>query len=132
MPAAAGLATDGAVVNFDVPAQVLIQPDFDLEGGAELRSRLMAVGLTPSRGMAGLAQSDRPQIVFLAANRHHPVLVERLRRARAIVPNARQHIVARLSSPCGLSGAHADVHDTMEEALRVAGLMFLTSREAWK
>jgi hypothetical protein len=130
MGAHADRASSGAAKTFDASVHMLIQPDFDLDGGADLKATLMAGGLHPCWGAVGFSQSDTMQIVFLAANRHHPLLRERLQRARATVPNARHYIVANLSSRTGTSGPHAELYDTMEEALMATGLSFLTCPEA--
>lgn len=109
---------------------IVVQPDFDLEGGLELKSALMAAGYDAWRGSTGLDPAGEMTAVYLAANRNDPVLVERMRRLRAMHPHIRSIAITGLSSRYPRDPSNTEPCDSKLSALRAIGFRFLTSEHA--
>lgn len=105
---------------------IIVQLDFDLDGGLELKWALMAAGYDARRGSAGLDPAGELTAMFLQENRNDPVLVERLRRLKAMHPHLQSIIVTGLSSERPRNAANTEPCDSKLEALRASGFGFLT------
>lgn len=125
-----GEAAAAAVAHHhDAPFRPVIQPDFDLVGGADLRAALMSGGLDPHLGVAGLPTEDMPPIVFMAINRHHPALVKRLEELTVLIPRSSCCMVTGVSGPDVDASQHSEAQDDILDMLKVAGIKFLKLAE---